>query len=497
MLDLLIRRATYPDFHTNSLLQGDVGIKDGRIVTVRPIKTGSIQGETAIREEVSNQRGSAAQREAAIRKEAGIRAGAVTQEDASAQIDAQGCILSPGFIDIHMHEENFAEEGKAYEIAELMLRMGVTTCLGGNCGLQNQKTREFRQVIEELGGSPVNYMLMAGYNTARTKKGLTHRAAASPTLIQELSQEMKQELADGAYGISFGLEYDPGITFEEVVQILENQEVKNLFVSMHYREDSTGSLSAIDEMIRIARATDTRFQISHLASCSAMGQMKEALKRINHAISENPRLSYDTYPYNAFSTHIGSEVFDDGCLKNWGKDYHDIMLTDKPFQNQFCDKQLFERARRDYPDMLAVAFVMNEEEIGEALANPNGMIASDGIISHGSGHPRAAGTFPRVLGKYVREEKRLSMMDALKKMTLLPARRLELHKKGEIREGFDADLTIFDPQLIKDGATFESLSIPPTGIRQVLIGGRTALQSGVLMDDRLGRFLPSSFFSYS
>lgn len=490
MLDLLIRRATYPDFQTNSLQQGDVGIKDGRIVMVRPIGTDWIQGETAIREEATAQRGAPAQREAAIHEEAGVYA------EAGAQIDAQGCILSPGFIDIHMHEEDFAGEGKAYVIAELMLRMGVTTCLGGNCGLQNQRTGEFRQAIEELGGSPVNYMLMAGYNTARTKKGLTHRATASPALIQELSQEMKQELADGAYGISFGLEYDPGITFEEVVQVLENQTIQNLFVSMHYREDSTGSLSAIDEMIQIANATDTRFQISHLASCSAMGQMKEALKRINHAISENPKLSYDTYPYNAFSTHIGSEVFEDGCLKSWGKDYHDIMLTDKPFQNQFCDKQLFETARRDYPNMLAVAFVMNEEEIGEALANPNGMIASDGIINHGSGHPRAAGTFPRVLGKYVREEKRLSMMNALKKMTVLPARRLELHKKGEIREGFDADLTIFDPNLIGDGATFESLTIPPTGIRQVLIGGRTALQNGVIMNDRLGRFLPSSLFRY-
>lgn len=452
MLDLLIRGGRYPDFETNTLKTGDIGVKDGRIVSV------------------------------------GAPAG-----PAAETIEAEGCIVSPGFVDIHMHEEDFINEGDRYVIAELMLRMGVTTCLGGNCGLQKQSTKRFRQTIEELGGTPVNYMLLAGYNSARKALGLAHHDTASDEIVRRLSRQMQQELTDGAHGISFGLEYDPGISYEEVVQVLKAQPQKELFVSMHYREDSTGSGDAVQEMIDIAKETGTRFQISHLSSCSAMGQMAGVLEQINRAVEKNPLLNYDTYPYNAFSTHIGSEVFSEGCFESWGKDYKDILLTDEPFKNQYCTRELFETARRDYPDMLAVAFVMNESEIAAAIANKNGMVASDAIINNGSGHPRAAGTFPRVLGKYVREDKVLPLTDALRKMTLLPARRLELSAKGEIREGFDADITIFNPDTIKDGATFEDLHIPPTGIETVLIGGRTALRQGRIVNDRLGRFIPSNF----
>ena len=317
--------------------------------------------------------------------------------------------------------------------------------------------------------------------------------AAPEETVRRLADQLHQELKDGAYGISFGLEYDPGITFDEVCCVLDHQKIDSLFSSMHYRFGAAGSPGAVDEMIRIADATGTRFQISHLSSCAAMGQMTEVLHTINEAMERNPRLNYDTYPYNAFSTHIGSEVFGDGCFARWGKSFGDILLTDAPFQNQRCTKEMFEAARRDYPEMLAVAFVMNESEIAEAIANPYGMVASDAIINHGSGHPRAAGTFPRVLGKYVREDKVISLMDALRKMTLLPARRLELSKKGEIREGFDADITIFDPETIKDGATFEDLHISPVGIDEVILGGEVALRNGEIQNGRLGRFIPSRF----
>lgn len=455
MLDILIRGGLVPDYQENRLKALDVGIKDGAIVLVRP-------------------------------------AGEITQP-AAETIEAAGRVVSPGFIDIHMHEEDFIHEGDAYVIAELMLRMGVTTCLGGNCGMQKQSTRQFRETIDKLGGSPVNYMLMAGYNTARTAAGFGHLEAAPEDTVRRLADQLHQELKDGAYGISFGLEYDPGITFDEVCFVLNHQKIDGLFSSMHYRADSSASPDAVNEMIRIADATGTRFQISHLSSCSAMGQMTDVLHTINEAIERNPLLNYDTYPYNAFSTQIGSEVFSEGCFESWGKSYGDILLTNDPFKNQRCTKEIFETARRDYPDMLAVAFVMNESEIAEAIANRYGMIASDAIINNGNGHPRAAGTFPRVLGKYVREDKVISLIDALRKMTLLPAGRLELAKKGEIREGFDADITIFDPDTIRDGATFDDLHIPPVGIDEVLLGGKVALLDGEIKNDRLGRFIPSGF----
>lgn len=450
MLDILIQSGQYPDYEKGKMVNGDIGIKDGKILKV----------------------------------------GRIT-ESAEAIIQAEGKIVSPGFIDIHMHEEDFINEGEKYVISKMMLKMGVTTCLGGNCGLQHQSVKEFMDTISRLGGSPVNYMLLAGYNSMRNHFGIGRYEIAPEKVIKQISEKMKEEIKNGAFGISFGLEYDPGISFEEVLSILNDQPQEDLFVSMHYREDSAGSSEAIKEMIDIARLSEKKFQISHLSSCSAMGQMEAALKEINNGIAENPKLNYDTYPYNAFSTHLGSAVFNDGCFERWNKGYESILLTDEPYKNCFCNKELFEKARKEYPEMLAVAFVMNEEEIAAAICNPHGMIASDGIINNGNGHPRAAGTFPRVLGKYVRESGCISMIDALRKMTLEPAKRIGLIEKGQIQEGMDADITIFDPKIIKDGATFEELNIAPSGIDFVILNGQVGLAQGEIINDRLGRFLSS------
>ena len=155
---------------------------------------------------------------------------------------------------------------------------------------------------------------------------------------------------------------------------------------------------------------------------------------------------------------MGSAVFEDGCMETWGKSYDSVLLTDEPYKNVRCTKEIFEKARAEYPEMLAVAFVMNEDEIAAAVANKYGMIGSDAIISNGGGHPRAAGTFPRVLGKYVREEGRLSLIDGLRKMTLTPADRLNLKSKGRIKEGCDADLTILIQRRSRR-ATFEDITI--------------------------------------
>ena len=132
---------------------------------------------------------------------------------------------------------------------------------------------------------------------------------------------------------------------------------------------------------------------------------------------------------------------------------------------------------------------MQEDDIRKAIVNPNGMVASDGIMASGSGHPRIAGTFPRVLGKYVREENALPLVDALRKITLEPADRMNLGSKGRILEGCDADLTIFNPDTIIDKADFSHLEAPE-GIERVYIGGELAIESGKIVNDRLGRFIP-------
>lgn len=449
MLDILIVGGQYPDFKEYCMKRGNIGIKDGKIAYI-----------------------------------------GYGEPDAEEVINAEGKIVSPGFIDIHMHEEDF-HEGEKYVIADMMLEMGVTTAVGGNCGIQNQDLSEFKNTIARLGGSPVNYLMFAGYNTFRYELGIERYAEATKTEQAEIRRLLKRELSEGACGISFGIEYDPGMTFDEIMYACGATCDPRLLVSAHYRDDGNNAIESIEEMIRIADGIPMKFQISHLSSCSAMGQMDEALRRIDGAKALNPKLDFDTYPYSAFSTHIGSAVFEDGCLEGWGKDYKDILLTEEPYFNVYCTKEIFEDAREKYPDMLAVAFVMREEEISAAVSDKNGMIASDAIIKGGNGHPRAAGTFPRVLGKYVRDEKALSMTDALKKISWLPAERLGLRSKGRIEEGCDGDITVFDPETIRDGATFTDIHIKPEGIQCVLINGKKALEGKEILNGRLGRFISS------
>lgn len=140
--------------------------------------------------------------------------------------------------------------------------------------------------------------------------------------------------------------------------------------------------------------------------------------------------------------------------------------------------------------MLAVGFIMDDEEVSLAISGKYGMIGSDGILNRGNGHPRAAGTFPRVLGKYVREEKALPLIDALRKMTLDPAERLSLAEKGRIALGADADITVFDSDIIIDKAAYDDIYIQPEGIDYVILGGRIAMDHKQVKDDRAGRFIP-------
>lgn len=448
MLDLLFINGKYPDYVKGEMSVGNIGIKDGKISYI-----------------------------------------GTEEPEAEKVIDVCGNVVSPGFIDIHMHEEHFATEGEEYVIAQMMLEMGVTTAVGGNCGLQNQDLSYFKDVIKRMGGSPVNYLMLAGYNQFRYQLGIGRYEAATQEQREEIRELLKRELNEGAFGVSFGIEYDPGITYDEMVYAANVSDDPNLIMAAHYRNDCIKDIESVNEMIRFAEEIPMKFQISHLSSCSAMGFMKESLEAINEAMEKNPSLNYDTYPYNAFSTLMGSAVFEDGCLENWKKDYSDILLTDDPYKNVRCNKEIFEKAREEYPEMLAVAFVMNEDEIAAAISNKYGMVASDAIINNGNGHPRAAGTFPRVLGKYVREDKVLPLIDALRKMTLEPAKVLGLDKKGRIEIGADADITVFNPDTIIDGATFQDLHIQPEGIEYVMINGQIALEGKTTVNARLGKFI--------
>ncbi|HZK10688.1 MAG TPA: amidohydrolase family protein, partial [Clostridia bacterium] len=164
-------------------------------------------------------------------------------------------------------------------------------------------------------------------------------------------------------------------------------------------------------------------------------------------------------------------------------------LTEAPYENVRCTKEIFEDARKNYPHMLAIAHVMKEEEIAMAMADPLVMVASDGIYRDHRGHPRGAGTFPRFISRYLRDEKVMDFVQGMKKITLDPARLLGLEDKGSLEIGKDADLCIFDLDKIRDRADFRDGQRPPEGISYVFIGGQRALEEGRIIRKNLGRFI--------
>ena len=214
------------------------------------------------------------------------------------------------------------------------------------------------------------------------------------------------------------------------------------------------------------------------------------MELIDQAKKKHLGVDFDIYPYNAFSTLIGSEVFEKESLDQWCKDIGTIMLTQEPYKNVYCTEDMLQKARSEYPDMLAVGFIMDEGEIAQAMSHKCGMIASDGILN-GERDIRAAGTFPRVLGRYVREQKRLSLLDALRKMTLYPAERLTLPAKGRIAIGADADLTVFDPKTILDCASTIIYISSRKGLIMCSSAAAWTVDHKQVACDRLGSFIPS------
>ena len=402
----------------------------------------------------------------------------------------KGEVISPGFIDIHMHEEQFSLTNGKYDIALAMLSMGVTTAVGGNCGNNRQSLEEFIAHVDRLG-SPVHYMSFIGHSYLRKCVGNRDtKSVSTKKEIREMKFLLEKAIDLGVVGLSFGLEYASGASFEELLDVSEPLfGRKDLLLSAHYRKDANGALEAIEEMVQLGKKTRTPLQISHLSSCSAFGMMEDALKLMRKHQEEGVDLSVDAYPYAAFSTLIGSDVFEEGCFERWGVSYDAIELTEAPYENMRCTKEIFDDARENHPEMIAIAHVMQEEEIKLALSDPMVMIASDGLYRNHKGHPRGAGTFSRFIGKYLRDEKLMDFVQGMKKITLFPAKRLGLKHKGRIELGADADLTIFDQEKIIDRAVFGDGQRPSLGISYVFLGGEKALEHGQILREDLGVFI--------
>jgi N-acyl-D-aspartate/D-glutamate deacylase len=384
-------------------------------------------------------------------------------------IDARGRVVAPGFIDLESYDPN--PYGIWFKIAD-----GVTTNLGMHG--TNALADEWYTLWENTG-SPANFGGAFDDNWYRQKlDGLALGVAdeATPAQIEVIADAAEESLQDGYIAVEFSPEYAPGISYEEIVAVCEVAEEYGVPAFFHVRysdpEEPGTNFEAIQEVIDVARDTGVRAHILHINSTGGTYTMDESLQMIADAREEGLEITADTYPYNFWATTLGSERFAPGWEERFRIGYEDLVI---PGTGERLTEETF--ATHQANNDLAAAFAIPGKDVKTALQAPFVMIGSDAIIEPGdNNHPRGAGTFARLLGKYVRQEQVIPLMDGLRKMTIQPADLLDdqipsLQTKGRLQVGADADVVVFDPATIRDTATVVDPSQHSKGIDWVIVGG--------------------------
>lgn len=401
-------------------------------------------------------------------------------------IDATGKIVTPGFIDIHMHEDP-VEDGTIQQcIFPMMLRQGVTTAVGGNCGGNVHDPVDYLNLVDRSGAA-VNVALYAGHEYFRIAAGAEDIYGGSTEEQKaEMAKNIRAALDAGCVGVSFGLRYVPGADKAEFFRAAKCCAESKKPIASHVRDDADAIFESIEELMEAGRAFNIPMEISHIGSMAGFGQMEAVLKKVEEYQAEGLDVTLDCYPYFAFSTRLGTPTYDPGWLERYHCDYDVLEFCDGKYKGQRATKETFDEMRTCFPQCLTVCYVMKEADIRLAFRHPSVMLGSDGITDNGRGHPRCAGTFPRFLAEFVKKGD-LSLYEAVKKMTTMPALRLNLHQKGHLGIGADGDVTIFDYETIRDRATFADPALPPEGIAYVFIGGEMALKDGKILKDTCGK----------
>lgn len=329
-------------------------------------------------------------------------------------------------------------------------------------------------------GDPVEFLPPSTSNA--------NRKAASAAEIAEIRRRIEHGLRRGAPAVGFGLQYTSAASREEVLEAFRAAAAFGASCHVHLRHGGTketdNCLTGLEEVLAASASAGAPLHVVHLHSTS-VGWTPRALKAVADARARGVDVTAECYPYTAGMTRIQSAIFDGDWRTSRGIDYQDLLW---PPTGERLTAESFERYRK--LGGLVAVFSIPEEAVRAALADPEVIVGSDGIREGGSWHPRSAGTCARVLGRYVREEKVLTLMDAVRKMSLLPARRLErrapvFRDKGRIRPGADADLTLFDPATVIDRATYEKPTEPSAGIRHVFVDGVAVVREGRLVADVL------------
>lgn len=403
-------------------------------------------------------------------------------------VDAQGLVVSPGFIDAHMHEGSYDRETGRFEedIFECMLRMGVTTAIGGNCGSGPDDPGEYLDAVDRCG-SPVNLAMLVPHASLRKIAGAENKYAFVPSKSCSVMREAaEQYLSQGCIGISFGIRYIPGINREELFSVCSAAQQSRKVIAAHIRDDADKVIPSIKEIAELYEQLGIPVQVSHIGSMGGYGQMEELLSLLDFYKASGMDIAADCYPYTAFSTDIGETTYDEGFLERYDTGYENIEIAEGIYRGRRCTEELFRKLRAEAPDTITIGHVMKESEIDMAMAHPGVLVGSDGYLHKGEGHPRAAGTFPRVISEYVKKKKLLTLYDAVNKMSWQTAKRFGL-QKGGLEAGSDADAVVFSLEEMEDRVTFENPTAVPSGIKYVIIKGQAALKDGKIINPRLGR----------
>jgi N-acyl-D-aspartate/D-glutamate deacylase len=431
----------------------------------------------------------------------GIRDGKIVRISSDALsgrrvVHARGLVVAPGFIDLHQHGQDMASQRvKALD--------GVTTALELEIGApdvaQFLKSKEGRSLIHygtsashvaaraAVFGAPLPAEVIGsqvGSSEILPRSGPATDQPATPEQIEAIKERLRAELDAGGLAVGMGIQYTPGATRLEVIDMFRLAAERRLPVYTHMRSagriEPGSAIEATIEVIGAAAITGASLHIVHINSTCARDAM-ECLSMVEGARARGLDVTTEAYPYTAGMTTINSALFNPGWREKFGIGYSELVL---PETGEHLTKERFDELHNSSTSHLVLLFSNTQEMVDKVIPHPLVMIASDGE----EGHPRNAGTYSRVLAQYVREKGTISLMDALRKMSLIPAEMLErstpaARQKGRLQEGADADIVVFDAATISDRSTFTKPMEPSVGVRYLLVGGTVVVDEGKIVPD--------------
>lgn len=480
----------------------------------------------------------------AVQNDRIVYIGDLKNTPAKKSIDATDLVVAPGFIDTHTHLDPL-DNLMRLSNAESQLRQGVTTSIGGPDGRGVPLHYAMKPFLDSLEnkGVGINMGFMTGHNKIREKvMGLENRAPTNDelnTMLKLVNESMDQ----GAFGLSTGLKYLPGnfAKLDEVIALSKEVAKKGGIYSTHLRDEGLTIMSAIEETIELSKKANILVVLTHhkVIGKPMWGKSNLTLARVQEALQNGVKIMLDQYPYNASHTGLsvlipawaragGQQAFIDRIHNpvlreqikkeiifnilndRGGEDLKRIQFARVKWKPELEGKTLHDwLVMEGLPTTIAMGaemviqgqvnggasciyHAMDEKDVENILKFPQTMIASDGRLSSpgiGHPHPRSYGTFPKILGTYVRDKKIISLTEAIYKMTGLPAKTFGIKDRGQLKIGKKADITVFDPTKIRDNATFIEPHQYPSGIDYVIVNGKIAIESGTFLNRLYGKVL--------